>query len=244
MADLQVKLAEMALSPDLRVVVLQGAGDRSFIGGADINELAKLDKKGARSFITSVHGVCQGLRDLPVPVIAKINGYCLGAGLEIAASCDLRVATEQSQFGMPEVVLGVPSVVEAALLPQLVGWGRTRELVFGGKSYMAREVEGWGLVQRVVARGEIDRATDQWIEAILRAGPRAIRLQKKLIQKWEGLPLSEAIEAGIDAFVDAFDTNEPQERIRGFLERRGAEKRPVSVPVESSAKKGRRAKKG
>ena len=243
LTDLQVKLSEMALSADLRVAVLQGAGDRSFIGGADINELAKLDKKGARAFITSVHGVCQGLRDLPVPVIAKIQGYCLGAGLEIAASCDLRVATEQSQFGMPEVVLGVPSVVEAALLPQLVGWGRTRELVFGGKSYMAREVEGWGLVQRVVAPGEIDPATNQWIEAILRAGPRAIRLQKKLLRRWEDLPLSEAIEAGIDAFVDAFDTDEPRERIQGFLERRGLEKRPVSVPAERSGKKGLKSEK-
>ena len=237
LADLQVKLAEMALSTDLRVVVLQGAGDRSFIGGADINELAKLDKNAARAFITAVHGVCQGIRDLPVPVIAKIHGYCLGAGLEIAASCDLRVATEQSQFGMPEVVLGVPSVVEAALLPQLVGWGRTRELLFGGRSYMAREVEGWGLVEKVVSRGEFDRAADQWIEAILRAGPRAIRLQKKLIRQWEGLPLSEAIEAGIDAFVDAFDTDEPGERIQGFLQRRGEKKRQVSVPAEPPKQK-------
>ena len=232
LVELQEKLDEMASNEDLRVAVLQGAGDRSFIGGADINELAKLDKKGARAFITLVHGVCQGLRDLPVPVIAKISGYCLGAGLEIAAACDLRVATEQSQFGMPEVVLGVPSVVEAALLPQLVGWGRTRELVFGGRSYMAREVEGWGLVERVVARGEIDRAADQWVEAILRAGPRAIRLQKKLIRRWESLPLEQAIEAGIDAFVDAFDTDEPRERIEGFLARRKEQKRPVSAPAD------------
>ena len=232
LVELQEKLDEMASNEDLRVAVLQGAGDRSFIGGADINELAKLDKKGARAFITLVHGVCQGLRDLPVPVIAKISGYCLGAGLEIAAACDLRVATEQSQFGMPEVVLGVPSVVEAALLPQLVGWGRTRELVFGGRSYMAGEVEGWGLVERVVARGEIDRAVDQWVEAIMRAGPRAIRLQKKLIRQWESLPLKEAIEAGIDAFVDAFDTDEPRERIEGFLARRKEQKRPVSAPAD------------
>ena len=97
---------------------------------------------------------------------------------------------------------------------------------------MAREVEGWGLVERVVAQGEIDRAADQWIEAILRAGPRAIRLQKKLIQRWESLPLAEAIEAGIDAFVDAFDTDEPKQRIRGFLDRRAAQKRPVSVPAD------------
>src|SRR5262245_12273318 len=86
----------------LRVVILTGAGDRAFIGGADINEMAQLDEISARSFISRLHDVCAALRNLPVPVIARINGYCLGAGLEIAASCDLRVAADHSTFGMPE----------------------------------------------------------------------------------------------------------------------------------------------
>ena len=154
LADFEERIQEVEAAQELRVVVLQGSGDRAFIGGADVNELAELDAESARRYITSVHRVCEGLRALPVPVIARIQGYCLGAGLEIAASCDLRVATEQSQFGMPEVQLGVPSVIEAALLPQLVGWGRTRELLFGGQSFMAREVAGWGLIERVHQRGD------------------------------------------------------------------------------------------
>ena len=223
-AHLRERIAEIAENEDVRVVVLQGAGDRAFIGGADITELAKLDKKTARAFITSIHEVCSGLRGLPVPVIAKIRGYCLGAGLEIAASCDLRVATEQSQFGMPEVQLGLPSVIEAALLPQLVGWGRTRELVFGGKSFMAAEVASWGLVERVVPASEIDRAVDEWVESIVRADANAIRLQKELIRKWERLPLEEAIEAGIEAFGDAYDSDAPVKRAQSFLNRRAGSK--------------------
>ncbi|HUP25005.1 MAG TPA: enoyl-CoA hydratase [Thermoanaerobaculia bacterium] len=217
---LEERIAELQDLDRLGVVVVTGGGDRAFIGGADIRELARLEPTTARAFITAVHRVCAGLRALPVPVIAKISGYCLGAGLEIAASCDLRVAAEHSQFGMPEVQLGFPSVVEAALLPQLVGWGRARELVYAGRSFLAREVADWGLVERVVARRDLDAAVEEWVSAILRAGPRAIRLQKELIGLWETLPLAKAIEAGIEIFGRAYETDEPLVRTRQFLERR------------------------
>jgi enoyl-CoA hydratase/carnithine racemase len=214
------RLAELDDLGALGVVVLQGAGERAFIGGADIRELATLDPASARTFISRVHRVCAGLRALPVPVIAKVSGYCLGAGLEVAASCDLRVAAEDSQFGMPEVQLGFPSVVEAALLPQLIGWGRTKELVYAGRSFMAKEVAAWGLVERVVARRDLDAAVEEWVSAILRAGPRAIRLQKELIDLWERLPVERAIEAGIEIFGRAYETDEPLVRTKQFLERR------------------------
>jgi enoyl-CoA hydratase/carnithine racemase len=216
----EARLAELHELDDLRVAVVTGAGERAFVGGADIRLLAELDPASARAFISAVHRICASIRALPVPSIARISGYCLGAGLEIAASCDLRVATEQSQFGMPEVQVGVPSVVEAALLPQLIGWGRTRELVFAGRSFMARQVEGWGLVERVVAQSELDTAVGEWVESIVRAGPRAIRLQKILLRQWERLPLEEAIEAGIEIFAEAYDSDEPRERAQLFLDRR------------------------
>src|SRR5205809_2738991 len=108
----------------LRAVVLCGAGDKAFIGGANIDEMAELDgPEAARAFISKVHGCCQAIRSTPAPVIAAINGWCLGAGLEVAAACDMRIASTSAQFGMPEVRLGIPSVVEAALLPYLIGWG-------------------------------------------------------------------------------------------------------------------------
>src|SRR5216683_4103063 len=110
----------------LRLVILSGAGERAFVGGADIAELAVLNEDTARDFITLVHRCCDGFRRLAVPVIARIDGYALGAGLELAAACDLRVASEHAMFGMPEVRVGIPSVVEAALLPLLIGRGGAR----------------------------------------------------------------------------------------------------------------------
>jgi enoyl-CoA hydratase len=204
----------------LRVLILTGAGDRAFIGGADINEMAALDKSSARDFISRLHEACVALRELPVPVIARISGHCLGAGLEIAASCDLRVASGHSTFGMPEVKVGIPSVIEAALLPRLIGWGKAAELIYTGESISASEALSCGLVERVVHRDQLDLAVEKWTQAILEAGPRAIRLQKALIRQWEHLPLDQAIERGIESFAAAYDTGEPRELMQEFLSRR------------------------
>src|SRR5690606_34626511 len=123
--------------------------------------------------------------------------------------CDLRIAAASARFGMPEVRLGIPSVVEAALLPGLVGWGRTRQLLLLGEVYEAEEAARWGLLERVVADEALDSAVDEWVDALLLATPRAIRLQKALIRKWEDLPVSDAVRAGIDAFGSAYETDEP-----------------------------------
>jgi enoyl-CoA hydratase len=204
----------------LRVVMLTGAGDRAFIGGADINEMAGLDEESARAFITRLHDACGALRRLPVPVIARISGYCLGAGLEIAASCDLRVASEHSTFGMPEVRVGFPSVIEAALLPRLVGWGKTAHLIYTGESISAREAADCGLIESVVHQDQLDETVNRWVEAILEAGPRAIRLQKALLRQWETLPLEEAIESGIESFAQANRSDEPHRLMKTFLQRK------------------------
>jgi len=160
---------------ELRCVVVTGSGERAFIGGADVREMAGLDPDEARKFITLVHQTCASLRALPVPVIAQINGTVLGAGLELAASCDFRIAAEHARFGMPEVRLGMPSVVEAALLPQLIGWGRTRRLLLTGETIDAAQAERWGLVEEVVPLAELDAATERAVDAILASGSRAVR---------------------------------------------------------------------
>jgi enoyl-CoA hydratase len=211
---------QLARDEALRVLVVTGAGNRAFIGGADIDEMAHLDTTSARAFITRVHRCCEVLRDLPVPVIARIDGYTLGAGLELAAACDLRVATDKAQFGMPEVQLGMPSVVEAALLPTLVGWGHARELLLLGEIVTAQDAARWGLIERVVPADALDQTVERWIQAALSAEPRAVRLQKTLIRKWEKLPLDAAIQAGIDCFVTAFESDAPSRAIAKFRARR------------------------
>ena len=217
MSEIIEAAGELARDPRLRLVVLSGAGARAFVGGADIGEIAALDHTSARSFITLVHQCCDAFRRLPVPVIARIDGYALGAGLELACACDLRVASERSVFGMPEVKIGIPSVVEAALLPGLIGRGRARRLLLTGETIGTAEALAWGLVDAVVAADELDDAIKGLAGPILAAGLRAIRLQKSLILDWEGLPTAAAVERGIDCFVSAFDTDEPARMAAAML---------------------------
>jgi enoyl-CoA hydratase len=209
LAEIVATMAGVAADPELRLAILSGAGGRAFVGGADVGEIAALDHASARQFITLVHRCCAAFRHLAVPVIARIDGYALGAGLEIAAACDLRVASDSSVFGMPEVAIGIPSVVEAALLPKLVGQGRARRLLLTGETIDAAEALGWGLVDIVVPADGLDAAVERLARPILAAGQRAVRLKKSLILDWEELPAEAAIARGIDAFVSAFDSDEP-----------------------------------
>jgi enoyl-CoA hydratase/carnithine racemase len=209
----------------LRAVVLRGAGTRAFVGGADIHDLAGLDADSATDFITQVHLACDGFRRLPVPVIARIQGHTLGAGLELAASCDLRVASTDSWFGMPEVRIGVPSVVEAALLPHLIGWGRTRKLLLTGDPIDAATAFAWGLLEELTTPDALDVAVERLLKPILASGREALRLQKELVLAWENLPTRDAVQAGINSFRASFDTDEPRrmigEAVARLRDRRG-----------------------
>ncbi len=209
MGELLAAMEGLAGAPDLRLVILAGAGGRAFVGGADIAELAALDRGGAHEFITLVHRCCDAFRHLPVPAIARIDGYALGAGLELAAACDLRVAAAGARFGMPEVRVGVPSVVEAALLPLLVGAGRARRLLLTGEMIDAATALAWGLVDEVAAPERLGAAVEALAAQILAGGPQAMRLQKRLLLDWEELPAAAAIARGIDCFASAYDTDEP-----------------------------------
>jgi enoyl-CoA hydratase len=209
MVEIVDAISRLEADPALRLVIVSGAGERAFVGGADIAEIAGLDRDSAREFITLVHRTCDGFRRLAVPVIARIDGYALGAGLELAAACDLRVATTRAMFGMPEVRIGIPSVVEAALLPLLIGHGRARRLLLTGETIGAAEALAWGLVDTVAPPEQLDAAVERFAAAILAGGPQAIRLQKALIREWEDLPASAAVERGIDVFTEAYATDEP-----------------------------------
>ena len=226
MAEIIEAADGLAADPQLRLVVLTGAGERAFVGGADIGEIAALDRESARDFITLVHRCCDAFRRLPVPVIARIDGYALGAGLELAAACDLRVASGRALFGMPEVRIGIPSVVEAALLPKLIGHGRARRLLLTGETIGAAEALAWGLVDVVATPEALDKAVEDFARPILAAGPNAIRLQKALILDWEELPIAAAVQRGIDCFVTAYDTDEPARMAGAMLAELRSRRRP------------------
>jgi enoyl-CoA hydratase/carnithine racemase len=216
--ELLAGLKEVERSPGLRVVVLAGNG-RSFCGGADVTEMAELKASSAKKFITRVHQCCDAIRHLPVPVVARLHGAVVGAGLELAAACDLRVAAEGTAFAMPEVLLGIPSVVEAALLPRLVGAGRAAWLVLTGEPIDAKTALEWGLVQELVPLAALDERVGALLERLAAAEPGALAAQKELLRAWQELPLGEAIAAGIGAFTRAYASDAPNKRLRATISR-------------------------
>jgi enoyl-CoA hydratase/carnithine racemase len=219
--DLTEAFQSLARENDLSVVVFSGAGGRAFIGGADINHMVTMKtSEDGRAFLTQIHKLCQAIRDCPIPVICRLEGYTLGAGLEVAAACDMRIAADNAHFGMPEVNVGVPSVVEAALLPRLIGWGRTSRLLLTAETIDASKAEAWGLVEEVVPLAELDKAIERCVHAVVEAAPLAVRAQKRLMRRWERLPLDEAVQAGIDAMAQSVTTGEHLERMGAFINRK------------------------
>lgn len=209
MADFLAAMDAVSLADDCRCVVVEGAGGRAFVGGANIFELSELTKATAKAFITEVHRCCDALRMCPAPTVAKVDGFCIGAGMELAAAADLRVASDASVFGMPEVAVGLPSVVEASLFPGLIGWGRTRQMMLTGENITAETAERWGFVEAVAAKHALEEAVERFVAPIVKAGPRAVRAQKALMRSWEAMSPVDAARAGIDALANAYDDEEP-----------------------------------
>jgi enoyl-CoA hydratase/carnithine racemase len=219
--DLTEAFLGLAREDDLRCVVFSGFGGRAFIGGADINHMTTMKHpEDGRRFLTQVHKLCQAIRDVPVPVICKAEGYTLGAGLEVAVSCDIRIAADTAKFGMPEVKVGLPSVVEAALLPRLIGWGRTSWLLLTAENIDAATADRWGLVEQVVPQAQLDAAIERCVASIVEATPKAVRAQKRLMRRWERLSIDEGIQAGIDAMAESVATGEHLERMTAFVNRK------------------------
>lgn len=217
--ELRQACEHLANDDALRVVVVSGAGDKAFAAGADLRTLAGLTPETARTYITGLHRAMDALRAMPVPVIGRLRGHCIGAGMEIAAACDFRAGDTSVVIGMPEVRVGIPSVIEAMLLPGLIGWGKTREMLLTGVNASAKEAVAMGFLQRLCDPAELDATVDTWVEAILDSGPRAVRSQKALLRQWEHLSLADGIDISIDYFADAYETGEPAECMRPFVER-------------------------
>jgi enoyl-CoA hydratase len=211
-----------ALAPDrqIRALILAGESPKSMIGGADIKEMARLDQKSAEKFITGFRDLCEAVRTFPAPVIARMPGWCLGGGLEVAAACDFRVAGYDAKFGMPEVRVGIPSVIHAALLPRLIGWGRARWLVMTAETIDAATALAWGLIDVVAPEGGLDAAVEKLVEALLKAGPEALRAQKALLRQWEELPLTESVNLSVGTFGRSFLTDEPTRLMQAFIDRK------------------------
>ena len=218
-AELHATFGALARDVSVRVAVVTGAG-RAFTAGMQVQVLRDLTPITAKALITSLHEAIHAVHDAPFPTLAMVNGPCLGAGFELAMACDLRVAAAGAQLGLPEVKVGAPSVIEAALLPALVGPGRAAEMLLTGESVEAEQALEWGLVNRVAPPDKLEVVTAELVEKILACAPPAIRLQKELMVRWRNTDLASAVRLGIDAFAQNYTTGEAREAALAFLEKR------------------------
>jgi enoyl-CoA hydratase/carnithine racemase len=209
----------LARNRAVRLAIITGSG-RAFSAGVDIKVLRELDVASAKGFVTQLHEAIRAVREAPFPVIAMLHGHCLGGAFELAMACDLRTASAGCRMGLPEIKVGVPSVIEAALLPGLIGPARAAEYLLTGETLTAEQALEWGLVNRVAPAGDLEAATRELAEKILACAPTAVRMQKELLNRWRQTDLATAIQYGINAFAGSYATEEPREAMTAFLEKR------------------------
>jgi enoyl-CoA hydratase len=218
-AELRTTFERLGRDERVRAAVITGAG-RAFTAGMQVQVLRDLTPASAKVLITSLHEAIHAVHDAPFPTVAMVNGPCLGAGFELAMACDLRVAAAGAAMGLPEVKVGAPSVIEAALLPGLVGPGRAAEMLLTGDSVTAEQALEWGLVNRVASAEKLEASTVELVGKILAGAPTAIRIQKELMIRWRNTDLLSATRLGINAFAQNYAAAEGREAALAFLEKR------------------------
>lgn len=209
-------------NPDVRVVVMRGHGDKAFVAGADIKEMSALDHQSASVFIDKLRQLCEAVRVLRMPVVARVPGWTLGGGLEFALCCDLRIASTAARLGMPEVKVGIPSVIHASLMPRLIGKSRATWLLLTGEIIDAQQGLSWGLLDQVVEPDALDIEVTRVANGLAELGPKVLAQQKRMMREWEDEPLEVSIRNSISEFAAAFQTGEPQHYMGQFLKEKKA----------------------
>lgn len=220
--DLIARLDELGRRNDIRALVLAGQGDRAFVGGADIKEMSRMDPAGANSFIVRLFDLCERVRGFPVPTIGRLRGWSIGAGMELAAACDIRIATTDVQFTMPEIRIGIPSVIHAAFFGAIIGQANAKWMLLTGATIDVDRAEHWGFVNRVVADSVLDSTINETVAAIAECDPDGIRAQKELLKQWDSPHLIQAARNSVHLIASMFGSGRPQALMRAFLERKRA----------------------
>lgn len=219
--EIQMALQEIRNKSEIRVLIFTGAGEKSFVSGADISEMKDMNSIEALNFSKLGHLTLSMLENLPIPVIAAVNGYALGGGTEIALSCDLIYASENARFGLPEVTLGVfPGFGGTQRLPRLIGKVKAKELIFTGKMITAQEAVDMGIVNQVFPLGLLMEETKKVASQIAKNGPIGIRLAKSLINEGFNMNLPEACSMESIGFGFTFSTEDQKEGMSAFIEKR------------------------
>lgn len=223
MTEISQVVGKIATDPEVAVLIITGAGEKSFVAGADISEMRTLSALEGRAWSKFSQATFNALENLPQPVIAAVNGYALGGGCELAMSCDIRIASEKAKFGQPEVLLGVVAAFAGTQrLPRLVGKGRAKELLFTGDQIDAAEACRIGLVNKVVPAGELLTAAKALAAKIISRGPVAVQLCKAAVNEGLDMDLESAQAYEAEVFGLCFATDDQKEGMNAFVEKRPA----------------------
>ena len=221
--EIGTAVAEVAADDKARVLLVTGAGEKAFVAGADIAEMRNATVEQARELSEQGTRVMHALEALPVPVIALVNGYCLGGGCELALACDWILAADNAVFGQPEVNLGIPPGFGGTQrLPRRIGSARAMELVTTGRQVKAVEAAAMGLVNQVYPAAELKAKGLEAERAIASKGPVAVRLVKRAVRHGGSLDLYAACALETELFAQAFLTEDRREGMSAFLEKRPA----------------------
>jgi len=214
----------VAENGDISVLILTGAGDKSFVAGADIREFLTFNALKAKNFSEMGHGVVNKLQELPIPVIAAVNGFALGGGCEVVIACDFIYASENAMFGLPEINLGIiPGFGGTQRLPRLIGKNRAKEMIFTGKMIPAAEAQAMGLVNKVCAQDELMDDVLNVAKIIVAKGKVSLRAAKQAINTGMDVDLKTGCRIEIDAFAICLASPDAKEGTQAFLEKREAD---------------------
>ena len=216
-------LDEVAGNDQIRILILTGAGAKAFVAGADINELATFDPLGAKLFSKKGHTIINKLGELPIPVIAAVNGFALGGGTESAIACDFIYASENATFGQPEINLGlIPGFGGTQRLPRLIGPNLAKEFIYTGKMVSAREAQNIGLVNKICPPESLMDEVKKTAKLMMSKGKVSLRAAKEAINKGLNVDLSTALDIEVDTFSLCFASEDAKEGTTAFLEKRKA----------------------
>ncbi|WP_027416114.1 enoyl-CoA hydratase/isomerase family protein [Aneurinibacillus terranovensis] len=208
------------ISDDIQVVIITGAGEKAFVAGADIKEFPQLKQEAGETLCKNGQSVFQKIADLKQPVIAAVNGFALGGGLELALACDFRVASRNAQLGLPEVKLGViPGYGGTQRLARLIGPGKAKQLIFSGEFVSAEEAYRIGLVEQLAEGSALEEAK-KWAQTIQKRSPLAVQATKQAIDKGLELDLQEGLKIEARLFGEICLTEDKNEGVAAFFERR------------------------
>ena len=218
--EIAALLTEWSKDPSIGVIVLTGTGDKAFCVGGDISEMQNFGRSGGKAFSKLCLDLTKVLFRLPVPLIARVNGYCLGGGHELNVMCDISIASDKAIFGQTGIKVGLlPVWSSPAILPRIIGEKKSREMVFLGKKYTAHEALTMGLINTVVPHDQLDQETDRWCQQILEMSPQALRLTKKCLN-WEWEQRKPLFEEGARLLSKTYLSEEFLEGTTAFLEKR------------------------